>query len=144
MHLSVLYSTTPLQGNVGNKVGIWIVQSLNAPPSYWECQSVKSRPSPHPKDLNVGAFNYSTCIWWAVKFPMYGASFSVKTGQMPRLFPSIAQEGDSGAHIDRCITYKHLNILLKQSAASEGCVYVCLHFIHFLYYCGILLLKTFC
>ena len=43
------------------------------------------------------AFNFNTCIWWAVKFPIYGAIFSAKTGLMPHLFLSIAQEGGSGA-----------------------------------------------
>ena len=72
--------------------------------TYWACQSVKSQPSPHStieekRNLTVGAFNCSTCIWRAVKFPTYGASFSVKTGQMPHLFPYIAQEGGSGGII---------------------------------------------
>ena len=71
--------------------------------TYWACQSVKSQPSPHSTikekmgNLTIGAFNCSTCIWQVVKFPTYGASFSVKTGQMPHLFPYIAREGGSGA-----------------------------------------------
>ena len=37
--------------------------------TYWECQSVKSQPSPHliieekMGNLTVDAFNCSTCIW---------------------------------------------------------------------------------
>ena len=67
------------------------------------------------RNFTVDAFNCSTYIWWAVKFPTYGASFSVKTGQMPHLFPYIAREGGIVGHnIDRCITLK-LQLLNNQS-----------------------------
>ena len=53
-------------------------------------------------NLTVGAFNCSTCIWRAVKFPTYGASFSVKMVKCPP-FPLHSPGGDSGTYIDRCI-----------------------------------------
>ena len=101
MHLSMLCPTTPTRAIMGNRRGfefckVQMHHLLGMPVSQIPTfVPPKSRGKDGEFDRRCSY--YGTCLWRAVKFPMYGASFSVKTGQMPHLFPSIAREGGSGA-----------------------------------------------